>query len=254
MSGSIARSAEIGAGTTFGNFVTVGENVKIGEHCAVGHNVVIHPGTRIGNRVRIDDNAVLGKMPMRAAQSAVTKDRDLPPAQVGPGCIIGTSAVIYRGCRLGEGVLVADLATVREDVTIGDFTIVGRGVAIENRCRIGRYCKLETNVYVCAYSEIGDRCFLAPCVATSNDNYLGRTEKRFREYGGVTVRTGGRIGVHATILPGKTVGEDAVVAAGAVLTRNTEPRKIYAGIPARFFRDVPEEELLENQKIPERKP
>jgi acetyltransferase-like isoleucine patch superfamily enzyme len=215
----------------------------------IGNNVVIHEGTIVGDNVRIDDNTVIGKYPMRAANSAVTKDQELPSTEIGPDCIIGTSAVIYRGCKLGEKVLVADLATVRENVTVGSLTIVGRGVAIENFCEIGAYCKLETNVYICAYSKLEDRCFIAPCVATSNDNYLGRTEKRFKEYKGVTVKKGGRIGLNATILPGKVVAEDAVVAAGAVLTRNTESNKIYAGVPARYFRDVPDEELLMNQKI-----
>jgi acetyltransferase-like isoleucine patch superfamily enzyme len=209
--------------------------------------VVIHRDVIVGDNVRIDDHAVIGKSPMKAAKSAVTREHGLPPAEIGGGCIIGTSAVIYRGCTIGEMVLVADLATVRENVTIGGYTIIGRGVAIENFCTIGVHCKLETNVYICAYSKIGDYCFIAPCVATSNDNYLGRTEKRYKEYGGVVVKRGGRIGLNATILPGKVVEEDAVVAAGAVLTRNTEPRTIYAGVPARRFRDVPEEELLENQ-------
>jgi len=121
--------------------------------------------------------------------------------------------------------LVADLSTVRENVTVGDFTIVGRGVAIENYCKIGKKCKLETNVYVTAYSTIGDYCFLAPGALTSNDNYMGRTEKRFKEYGGVTVKKGGRIGVGAVILPNKIVEEDTVIVAGSVLTKNTEPKK-----------------------------
>jgi UDP-2-acetamido-3-amino-2,3-dideoxy-glucuronate N-acetyltransferase len=245
----IAGSASIGENCRIGNFVTVQDNVRIGNGCTIGNNVVIHPDATIGDNVRIDDNAVIGKIPMRAANSAVTKEQELPPAEIGRYCIIGTSVVIYRGCKIGEKVLVADLATVRENVTVGSFTIVGRGVAIENLCEIGAYCKLESNVYICAYSKIEDRCFIAPCVATSNDNYLGRTEKRFKEYKGVTVKRGGRIGVNATILPGKVVGEDTVVAAGAVLTRHTEPKKIYTGVPARYFRDVPDEELLLNQKF-----
>lgn len=252
-SGSISGTARIGTNPQIGNHVTIADNVRIGNGCTIGHNVVIHRDSAIGDDVRIDDNAVIGKLPMRAAASAVTKDADLPPAEIGDGCIIGTSAVLYRGCRLGERVLVADLATVRENVAIGKFTIVGRGVAIENLCTVGEYCKLETNAYLAAYSTVGDRCFLAPCVATSNDNYMGRTEKRFREYGGVTVRTGGRIGANATILPNKVVAEDSVVAAGAILTKNTEARKIFAGVPAKYLRDVPEEELLENQRNREKK-
>jgi acetyltransferase-like isoleucine patch superfamily enzyme len=156
--------------------------------------------------------------------------------------------VIYAGSVLGNKVLVADLSTVRENVTVGDFTIVGRGVAIENFCKIGSYCKLETNAYITAYSELEDRVFVAPCVATSNDNFVGRTKERFKHFKGVTVKKGGRIGVNATILPGKVIAEDTLVAAGALVTKNTTARKIVAGVPARELRDVPNEQLLENQE------
>jgi acetyltransferase-like isoleucine patch superfamily enzyme len=159
--------------------------------------------------------------------------------------------VIYRGATLGEKVLVADLSTVRENVTVGDFTIIGRGVAVENFCTIGKYCKLETNVYITAYSTVGDRVFVAPGVLTSNDNFVGRTEERFKHFKGVTVGRGGRIGVGTVILPGKTVGEDALVAAGSVLTKDAPPRKIVAGVPAKTFRDVPADQLLEAQNWPD---
>jgi len=213
----------------------------------IGNNVTIHQGTVIGSNVRIDDGAVIGKQPMRAANSAVTKEQKLPDAKVGDDCIIGTNVVVYAGSVIGNKVLIADLSTVRENVSIGDFTIVGRGVAIENYCKIGSYCKLETNVYITAYSELEDRVFVAPCVATSNDNFVGRTKERFKHFKGVMVKKGGRIGVNATILPGKIIGEDALVAAGAVVTSDAPPRKIVAGMPAKLFRDVPPEQLLENQ-------
>jgi serine O-acetyltransferase len=209
--------------------------------------VVIHEGTSIGSNVRIDDNTVLGKYPMKAAISATTKDQELPPLIIADSCILGTSVVVYRGAKIGQKVLIADLASVRENVEIGNFTIVGRGVTIENFCKIGNYCKLETNVYITAYSEVEDRVFVAPCVATSNDNYIGRTEERFKHFKGVTIKKGGRIGVGAVILPGKVIGEDALIAAGAVLTHDAEARQIHAGVPAKKFRAVPKEQLLENQ-------
>lgn len=243
----VAASARLGANTRHGEFCRFGEDVVIGTDCEIGHHVVIHDGTEIGDRVRIDDGAVVGKRPMRAANSAVTRDQELPAARIGSDCIIGTHTVIYCGCKLGKRILVADLATIRENVSIGDYTIVGRGVAVENFCHIGRYVKLETNVYITAYSEIEDRVFVAPCVATSNDNYVGRTEERFKHFKGVVARKGARIGVNATILPGIELGEDCLVAAGAVVTAHVPPGKIMAGIPAREFRDVPREQLLANQ-------
>ena len=247
MENFIDKSAQIGEGTKVGRYSIIDKEVKIGKGCIVGNNVTIHPETQIGNFVRIDDNTVIGKQLMKAAISATTKEQKLPPARIGDNCLIGTSVVIYAGATLGKKILVADLATIRENVTVGDFTIVGRGVAIENICKVGAYCKLETNVYITAYSELEDYCFIAPCVATSNDNYMARSEERFKHFKGVTVKKGGRIGLNATILPGKVIGEDSQVAAGAVVTKNTPSKKIVLGAPAKVWRDVPEDQLLENQ-------
>ena len=144
---------------------------------------------------------------------------------MGDNCIIGTNVVLYRGAKIGKKVLIADLSSVRENVEVGDFTIIGRGVTVENFCKIGSYCKLETNVYITAYSEVEDRVFVAPCVATSNDNYIGRTEERFKHFKGVTIKKGARIGVGAVILPGKVVSEDALVAAGAVTDQGCQSQK-----------------------------
>ncbi|MEW5994109.1 MAG: N-acetyltransferase [Candidatus Zixiibacteriota bacterium] len=243
----IAASASVGPETSHGEYCVIGERVKIGKGCRIGHHVTIHDDTEIGDHVRIDDGTVIGKRPMKAVISATTKEQALPACKIDSGCIIGTHVVIYRGCEIGPQVLIADLSTVRENVTIGKRTIVGRGVAIENFCTIGRYVKLETNVYITAYSEIGDRVFVAPCVATSNDNFIGRTEERFKHFKGVIARRGARIGVNATILPGKVIGEDTLVAAHALVTSDTPPKKIVAGMPAKVFRDVPEEQLLDNQ-------
>lgn len=243
----ISERARIGIATTVGRFTVIDDDVSIGDGCVIGNNVVIHAGSRIGSNVRIDDGTVIGKQPMKAANSATTKEQELAPASISDNCIIGTGVVIYAGSQIGNKVLVADLATIRENVTVGDFTIVGRCVAIENFCKIGSYCKLETNVYITAYSELEDRVFVAPCVATSNDNFVGRTKERFKHFKGVTIKKGGRIGVNATILPGKVIGEDTLVAAGALVSKDTPPRKIVAGVPAKPFRDVPPEQLLENQ-------
>jgi acetyltransferase-like isoleucine patch superfamily enzyme len=184
---------------------------------------------------------------MKSLSSATTDEKPLPPLAVGDGCLIGTGVVLYRGCTLGRRVLVADLATVREDVTVGDRTIVGRGVTIENKCTIGRFVKLESESYITAYSTLEDRVFIAPGVTPSNDNFIGRTAERFKHFKGTTVKRGARVGVGAVLLPGVVIGEDALVAAGSVVTRDVPPRKIALGAPAKPWRDVPAEQLLENQ-------
>ncbi len=243
----ISADSKIGANFEVGYFVVIEDGVVIGDNVKLGHNVVIKRGSVLGSNIIIGDGTVIGKQPMKAKRSVTTLQRVFEGPVIGDYVTVGANSVIYAGCRIGEGVLIADLATVREEVSIGKFTIVGRGVAIENRCSIGAYCKLETNVYITAYSEIADFAFIAPGVLTSNDNFIGRTAERFKHFKGVTVGRGGRLGVGAVILPGKRIGDDALVAGGALVTKDIPPRKIYAGIPAREFRDVPEEQLLENQ-------
>ncbi len=247
MTSVIHPSATVAAGATIGEFCVVGPNVSIGAGCVVGHHVVIHADTAIAGNVRIDDHATLGKLPMKAANSATTKDQELPPLTIGELSIVGTGVVLYRGAKIDAKVLMADLCTVRENVTIGRGTIVGRGVTVENFCTIGRYCKLESECYITAYSELEDRVFVAPGVVTSNDNYVGRTAERFKHFKGVTVKKGGRIGAGTVLLPGIVVGEDALVAAGSVVTKDVKPRTIVMGTPAKAWRDVAVEQLLESQ-------
>ncbi|MEZ7893097.1 MAG: acyltransferase [Candidatus Wallbacteria bacterium] len=243
----IHESAKIPAGIKMGFNVIISAEVTIGPGTIIGSNVIIHEGSSIGANVRIDDNTVIGKLPMRAANSVMKPTGELPACIIGDNCIIGANVVIYRGCEIGQKVLIADLATIRENVKIGQFTIIGRGVAVENFCEIGEYVKLETNAYITAYSKIEDRVFIAPNVCTTNDNYLGRTKERLSKMKGITAKKGSRIGGNATILPGVTLNEDALVAAGSVVTRDVPAKKVAMGVPAKIIRDVSGEQLLENQ-------
>lgn len=229
--------------------VIIEPNVTIGNNCRFGYNVVIRSGTIIGNYVRIDDNTVIGKRPMKASISTLKEEKNLQPTYIGNHCLIGANAVIYIGSLIAHHVLVADLASIRENISIGKYTIIGRGVTVENHVLIGERCKLESNCYITAHSHLYDYVFIAPGVVTSNDNFLGRTEERLIHIQGIIVKKGGRIGAGVVILPGKVIGEDALVAAGSVVTKDVPARKVVMGIPARVVRDVPEEQLIENQKF-----
>ncbi|HNX01001.1 MAG TPA: DapH/DapD/GlmU-related protein [Candidatus Cloacimonadota bacterium] len=246
MSNHISSSAKLGADVQLGFNVIIMDDVVIGDNCRIANNVIIYEGSVIGNNVRIDDNTIIGKKPLSSPRSIFKVPTDLKPALVGDMCQIGANVVIYVQSVIGEKNLVADMATIRENVVIGDLNIIGRNVTIENFVKIGSRNKFETNCYITAYSEIEDYCFIAPCVATSNDNYMARDKERFNHFKGVTIKRGGRIGVNATILPGKVIGEDAQVAAGALVTKDITPGKVWIGQPARELRDVDEPQLLDN--------
>ena len=232
---------------TKGINVIIGENVRIGDNVTIGNNVILYDGVEIGNNVMIQDNVVIGKQPARAKNSILPEVKKLPPTIIGNGVTVGTSSIIYANAQIGDDVFIADLATVRERVIIGEKTIIGRGVAVENDCQVGSYCKLETNCYITAYSTIEDYVFIAPCVVTTNDNYMARSKERYEHFKGVTVKKGGRIGANATILPGKIIQEDGAVAAGSVITKDVEKESIVAGVPARKLKNVPNAQLLKNQ-------
>lgn len=243
----VSEKALLGNNVTIGRFAVIEDAVNIGDNCVIGNNVVIHSGVKIGSNVRIDDNTVIGKQPMRSVNSIFMDDEILPPTSIKDNCLIGAGVIIYTGCTIGEKVLVADLATIRENVSIGERTIIGRGVAVENFCSVGKNCKLETNAYLTAYSEVEDYVFIAPGVVTSNDNFAARSKERYKHFKGITVKRGGRIGAQATVLPGKVIYEEGFVAAGSVVTKDVESKKIVAGNPAKVLRDVPEDQLLDNQ-------
>jgi acetyltransferase-like isoleucine patch superfamily enzyme len=136
---------------------------------------------------------------------------------------------------------------VRERVEIADNVVAGRGALVENDTTIGSGTRIQAEAYVTAYSTLEEDVFIAPCVVTTNDNFMGRTEKRKALMKGPTIRRGARVGGGAILCPGVEIGEEAFVGAGAVVTKDVPPRKLVVGSPARVLRDVPDEELLENE-------
>ena len=212
--------------------------MRLGPGCSVGHHAVIHAGTQVGANCRIEDHAVLGRRPRPAPTSTVKVPQALPPLLVGDGTSIGTGAVVYTGSVIGKHCLIGDLAFVREQVQIGDRVIVGTHVTVENEVGIGSGVKIQTGAYITAWTTIEENCFIAPCVVTTNDNYMGRTDKRFKERGGAVIRRGARVGANVTLLPNIEIGAEAFVAAGSVVTRPVPPATLALGSPARVVRDV----------------
>jgi acetyltransferase-like isoleucine patch superfamily enzyme len=209
----------------------------------VAATAVVYPGTVIGEGCKILDYAVVGKQPTLSPRSTAKRE-ELPSLVLGPGTVVSTGAVVFAGTTVGERVIVGDQACVRERCTIGDDVVIGRGSLVENDTSVGALTKIQAHAYITAYSLLEDNVFIAPCVITTNDNFMGRTEKRHDQIKGPTIRRGARIGGGAVLLPGIEIGEEAFVGAGAVVIKDVPPRALVVGNPARQIRDVPEDELL----------
>ncbi|MDX6452319.1 MAG: hypothetical protein QOH16_2368 [Gaiellaceae bacterium] len=208
-------------------------------------SAIVYEGTVLGAGVRVLENAVVGKQPSLGASSTAKRD-PLPPTTIGEGTVISTGAIVFAGSSIGANCIVGDQSCIRERVAMADNCILGRGSLIENDTTVGAGTRIQAEAYVTAYSTLEEDVFIAPCVVTTNDNFMGRTEKRKSLMKGPTIRRGARVGGGAVLLPGIEIGEEAFVGAGAVVTKDVPPRKLVVGSPARVLRDVADDELREN--------
>ena len=218
----------------------------------IAASAIVYPDTVLGDGCRIGDGAVVGKQPSLSPRST-TRREALPPAVIGAGAVISTGAIVFAGSRIGERTIVGDQACVRERVEVGDDVVVGRGALIENDSTVGSFTRIQANAYITNYSTLEEHVFIAPGVQTTNDNFMGRTERRHAVMKGPVIRRGARVGGAAVLLPGVEIGEEAFVGAGAVVIRDVPARMVVVGNPARVLREVPADELLENQQ-PDVKP
>jgi acetyltransferase-like isoleucine patch superfamily enzyme len=221
----------------------LGRGVQIGDGVLFGAHVVVHDGTQIGAGCVIEHGAVLGKSP-RLARSSNAPRAELSPLRIGSRVTVCAGAVLYAGTEIGDEAIIGDQVQVRERATIGTRTVVGRAAGVDNDVRIGDRVKIQSQVYVTAYSVVEDDVFLGPGASTTNDDTMSRHGPEYT-LRGPTIRRAARIGGSAVLVPGVEVGEEAFVAAGAVVTKDVPPRGFVVGVPARQVRDVSDEELLE---------
>jgi acetyltransferase-like isoleucine patch superfamily enzyme len=205
----------------------------------------VYPGTVLGDGVKVLENAVVGKQPALSPRSSAKREA-LPPTEIGDGTVISTGAIVFAGSRVGARVILGDQSCVRERVTIGDDVVLGRGSLVENDTTIGAMTKIQADAYITAYSTLEEHVFIAPCVVTTNDNFMGRTERRHELMRGPTIRRGARVGGGAVLCPGIEIGEEAFVGAGAVVIKDVPAHAVVVGNPARVLRDVPDDELLDS--------
>ncbi len=218
-------------------------DAEVAEGVSFGANVVVHPGVVIGEGVIVGDNAVLGKPPSLAPTSAAA-GQPVDRLVIEAGARICTAAIVLAGARIGERVILGDQSYVRERTEVGQDTVIGRGSAVDNDVRIGARVRIQTMVYLTAFSVVEDDVFVGPCAMTTNDDTMTRHDDAYALHG-ATLRRACRIGGGAVLVPGVEVGEEAFVAAGAVVTTNVPARAVVMGVPARVVREVAEGDLLE---------
>jgi acetyltransferase-like isoleucine patch superfamily enzyme len=238
----VGSDVSLGEGVELGPFAVIGDGARLGAGTRVGAHAVIHAGTVLGADVEVQDHAVLGKPPKLARHSRAARDAPAP-LEVGDGAVVCCAAIVFAGARIGAGAIVGDQAFVRERAQVGEGTVVGRGSAVDNDVVIGARVRIQTDVYVTANSVIEDDVFVGPGVLTTNDSTMARHDAHHPVVG-CTLRRACRVGGAAVLVPGVEIGEEAFVAAGAVVTKDVPARGVVMGVPARLVREVPDEDLV----------
>jgi UDP-2-acetamido-3-amino-2,3-dideoxy-glucuronate N-acetyltransferase len=224
--------------------LTLSPSAQVGANVTFGANVVVHDGVVIGDDVVVQDGAILGKRPKLAPTSGAAPVGD-EPLVIGNGAAICAQAIVFASARVGAGSIIGDQSFVRERSVIGDGTVIGRGSAVDNDVTIGDRVRIQTSVYITGFSVIEDDVFVGPCAMTTNDDTMNRHGDDYR-LAGATLRRACRIGGGVVLTPGVTVGVEAFVAAGAVVTADVPERGFVMGVPGRVVRQVSDADLLQN--------
>lgn len=226
----------------------VGKNVKIGENVKIGYNVVIEDNVTIGNNSYIDSNSIirsdvtLGDNSFVGANSiigeywmdfCIDRKKHRHPLVIGKDALIRSGSIIYAGSEIGEGFQTGHRVTIREKTQIGNHVSIGTLSDIQGNCTIGNYVRLHSNVHIGQLSVVDDFVWIYPYVVLTNDPTPPSNSFR-----GVHINPFAIVATGAVILPAVEIGQDALIAAGCVVTQNVEPYSVVRGNPGKVKADV----------------
>ena len=218
----------------------IAENAKIGENCVIGedviihHNVVLYPGTVVGDGTEIFDGTVIGRPPRGAGNLVHKLEKSFDPVEIGQSCVIGSNAVIYAANKLGNNVLIGDGAQLREHGVIGNNVLIARLCTTNHHVTVMDNSKIMDMSHITARTVIEEDVFIGVGISSANDNNMRIRGAEVGEASVITLKKGCKIGSSSTILPGITVGENAVVGAGSVVTKDVPKDSLVMGVPAKL--------------------
>lgn len=192
----------------------------------------LYDNVALGNGWTVEDFCIIGAPPRGA------KDGELQTS-IAENATIRSHTVIYAGNTIGKNFQTGNKVNIRELNHIGDDVSVGTLSVIEHHVTIGNRVRIHTQAFIPEYSVLEDGCWIGPNVVLTNAKYpLSPNAKN--ELAGVVIRKRAKIGANVTILPGVTIGEDALVGAGAVVIKDVMPGSVVVGNPARVVRHISE--------------
>jgi acetyltransferase-like isoleucine patch superfamily enzyme len=193
----------------------------------ISNTAIIHKNVTLGKNCFIEDYVIIGSTP------SGYKDGQLDTV-IGDNAVIRSFTVIYAGTHIGKNFRTGNKANIRELNNIGDNVSIGTLSVVEHHVKIGNGVRIHTQVFVPEFCILEDDVWLGPNVVLTNAKYP-RSPNVDQALRGVHIRKNAKIGGNATILPGVIIGENALVGAGAVVTKDAPDNTVLAGNPAKVI-------------------
>ncbi len=185
----------------------------------------VYPNVQIGEGAELGDFAIVGHPPRGATSGEL-------PTVIGARAILRSHTVVYAGNRIGGDFQTGHSVLVREENEIGDEVSIGSGTVIEHHVTIGNRVRIHSQAFIPELTVLEDDCWIGPRVVMTNAIYPRGVGVK-DNLRGPRVCRGAKVGANATLLPGVVIGENALVGAGAVVTRDVPPGAVVVGNPAR---------------------
>lgn len=216
--------------------------IDVGENTFIHNTVMTYGKNRVGGHCVILEHVVLGHptsdilVKMREKKKFI-HDFEYFGTMLGDHCIIRSETFIYKNVEIGHHARTGHKVLIRENTKVGNHVMIGTNTVIDNNVSIGSHVSMQSGVYLSTGCILEDYVFLGPNCVLLNDKYPIRTEQDLTP---VVIKQGASIGGNASILPGVTVGEGALVGAGATVTKDVPPWHLAVGSPASFRELSPE--------------
>lgn len=214
---------------TVGNYLKY-HDVILGKNVIIGYGSIIYPNVVIGDNTIIGPYSTLGE-PVSSfynKDSASVETHNFRKTIIGAESVIRSHSVIYEDVVIGEGFQSGHRVTIREKAYIGVKCSIGTHSDIQDNVKLGNYVRVHSSVFMGQYTTIEDYVWIYPYVALTNDRHPPVYNPQ-----GVTIKEYAVIATSSVILPGITVGKNALVGAHSVVTKNVDDEVLVIGNPAK---------------------
>ncbi|MFW9879002.1 MAG: N-acetyltransferase [Candidatus Thorarchaeota archaeon] len=224
----IHKNADIAEDVEISFGCIIHENVIIREGTRLAENCIIRPNVKIEKNCEIHDNVEIAYNYHKGMQTVI-----------GENSVIRRGSTLYAGNFFGKGFQSGSFTHIRESCTFGEYCSVGTFSQFEGYTNVGKYSRFHTNVHIGQHSEIGQYVWVFPYVIFTNDKYPPHDVcPPYKTHKGPKIEDFAIISTSSVLMPGITIGEDCLIGAGSIVTKNVPNGELWMGIPAKFIKKV----------------